>query len=164
MKTLNFFGMVLMTVLLSVGFTACSSDDDDESVGAGLLKNQNICLEVYKDYLDGEVIRSGSMSNDFYYLHADGSVDEGYKWYQLSWELSGNDIMLKFYENNGDDAGTDRIMIQKVYSDYGIVILRQILDREDAGADYRLIRGYIDSDKYKDVDVPNYIYDDWDMN
>lgn len=31
MKTLRFFGMVLLTVLLSVGFADCSSDDDDDS-------------------------------------------------------------------------------------------------------------------------------------
>jgi len=33
MKTLRFFGMVLLTVLMSVGFTACSSDDDDDTSG-----------------------------------------------------------------------------------------------------------------------------------
>jgi len=33
MKTLRFFGMVLLTVLMSVGFTACSSDDDDDASG-----------------------------------------------------------------------------------------------------------------------------------
>jgi len=35
MKTLRIFGMVFMTVLLSVGFTACSSDDDDDNNGGG---------------------------------------------------------------------------------------------------------------------------------
>lgn len=31
MKTFRLFGMVLMTVLMSVGFTACSSDDDNDN-------------------------------------------------------------------------------------------------------------------------------------
>jgi len=33
MKTFRFFGMVLVTVLLSAGFAACSSDDDDDNNG-----------------------------------------------------------------------------------------------------------------------------------
>lgn len=35
MKTIRFSGMALMAILLSVGFTACSSDNDDDNNGGG---------------------------------------------------------------------------------------------------------------------------------
>lgn len=37
MKTLRFFGMALMTILLSVSFTACSSDDDDNGSNSAIV-------------------------------------------------------------------------------------------------------------------------------
>lgn len=35
MKTLRFIGMALTAIILTIGFTACSSDDDDNNGGAG---------------------------------------------------------------------------------------------------------------------------------
>lgn len=52
MKTLRFIGMALTAIILTIGFTACSSDDDDNNGGAGeTLLTSN--TKLWKAYSNG---------------------------------------------------------------------------------------------------------------
>lgn len=158
MKTLRFFGMAIMMMALCVNFVACSSDDEKESIA---LKGNNLVLESYKDYKDGEVVGSGYNMSTL--LNSDGTV----KFYNSNdtrlynggvWSANGNSLKIVYYDKSGDIAKTDNYIIENVYS-FGSFLLR--LDINSSSTDYRRVCGMIDSDDYDDAEAPEWFKDEW---
>lgn len=71
MKTLRFFGMVLVTVLLSVGFAACSSNDENNSSSSDLIGKWICTSSTFTPNENGR-------DPDNYYEREDGSYKYGY--------------------------------------------------------------------------------------
>jgi len=85
-KTIRFIGMLLMAVLMGVGFTACSDDDD---VSASDI--------VGKWYMEGE--------DDYYMVFSsDGTgyeYDEGSTG-QFEYSLNGNTLHIVWHDGSND--------------------------------------------------------------
>lgn len=116
MKALRFFGMVLITVLLSVGFAACSSDDDDDIGNVSTLYGtwETTHFEGWEKIngeLDDEWNEDASESEDNMRLAfaSDGEVTIYYK-SGSSWSvdevcdytISGNKLYIKEYDGDED--------------------------------------------------------------
>lgn len=88
MKTLKFFGMVMMTVLMSVAFVACSSDDDEENSAKALLlgtwqKEDKVICTFNKDNT-GLCVYSDEYSESFTYKFNSKNS-------KISWTFDGAD-------------------------------------------------------------------------
>lgn len=79
MKTFRMIGMVIMTVLMSVGFASCSSDDGDDSFSiVGSWKTQvEGTTEIWTFYPNGTYQVDSSSSEwgyDGEYVYSNGSL------------------------------------------------------------------------------------------
>lgn len=125
-KLLMFFCMALLPAVL---LTSCS-DDDDDNYGS-LLKGETLFMDYYEDYLDGEVVASGSLG-----------VQSDYDFDWDAWRMNGNTIVVANADGSIEkysvirfDKGTGEFVARCNFNEEGVV-------------DYRLIYGEVDSDKY----------------
>lgn len=136
-KLLMFFCMALLpTVLL----TSCS-DDDDDNYGS-LLKGEYLFMNYYEDYLDGEVVASGSLGVQFF---DDGDIYGGSSDYDFdwaAWRIDGNTIVVA-----NTDGSIERYDVIRPDKSTGEFVARCNFNEEGV-VDYRLIYGEIDSDDY----------------
>lgn len=96
-KTLRFFGMVMMTMLLSACFTSCSDDDnefDSDLVGRWDYVSDDTSYSEYVEFTkDGKI----------YLVETYGSqqfIDEG------TWWTNGNKLYIKFYDVEDEEYYT----------------------------------------------------------
>ncbi|MBD5288060.1 MAG: hypothetical protein HDS28_03135 [Bacteroides sp.] len=93
-KTFRMFGMILFVMLMCVGFSACSSDDDENDknlsiVGTWVCENSGVdaTIEFYTN-------------NTFYWCEKDSSgLDEDYGTYQIE----GDIIIIRWDSDTSDD-------------------------------------------------------------
>ncbi|MBP5713687.1 MAG: hypothetical protein J6X07_03195 [Prevotella sp.] len=116
MKTIRLFGVALLTVLMSVCFSACSSSDDDDNGGGGsevtasiegtwYLKSENWGGETktYEDYSDKRIwVITKSGSNLI--LNEKKTSD------------SGKEYTLETVGNNEYKKGNDKFVIKTLTS------------------------------------------------
>lgn len=129
-----------MALLPAVLLTSCS-DDDDDNYGS-LLKGETLFMDYYEDYLDGEVVASGSLGVQFF---DDGDIYGGNSDYDFDWDawrMDGNMIVVANADGSVEkysvirfDKGTGEFVARCNFNEEGVV-------------DYRLIYGEVDSDKY----------------
>lgn len=96
-KTLRFFGMFMMTMLLSACFTSCSDDDnefDSDLVGRWDYVSDDTSYSEYVEFTkDGKI----------YLVETSGSqqfIDEG------TWWTNGNKLYIKFYDEEDEEYYT----------------------------------------------------------
>jgi len=117
-KTIRFIGMVLMAVLVSVGFAACSDDDDDignvsniygtwEATHNEGWQKANGKLDDEWDLDASELKEEGEAER--YTFTEDGKVTmyywSGSRWYldeTCDYTISGNKLRIEDYDSEGD--------------------------------------------------------------
>ncbi|WP_455592199.1 lipocalin family protein [Bacteroides sp.] len=103
MKTLRFIGMAIIAVILSVNFTACSDDDDDESKDAARLvgkwKIENIVYEGETEEWDGYPYFVVTTSN-IYFTDEAGTAKSDNSTY--TYDVKSKTITAKYV--NGDET------------------------------------------------------------
>jgi hypothetical protein len=100
MKTIRLFGVALLTVLLSVGFSSCSKSDDDNGDGGGGGTSASIegkwylKSEVWYEWKDGQPDMANMISNDTYGDYANKKI----------WTIqkSGDDLIITETTSHGD--------------------------------------------------------------
>lgn len=117
MKTLRFIGVVLLTVLMSVSFSACGDDDDESSSGGNPLVGTWVGLKgesgwqndhklVFNNNGTGKWIENDKYTDPFNYTYTstvitidfgDGSPE---KW---RYSISGNVLYMGKGENVSND-------------------------------------------------------------
>ena len=113
MKTLRLFGVALLTVLLSVGFSSCSKSDDDNSKGGGGETSASIegkwylkSTKGYRYYVaDGKVEPHNSSKNP------DVEYDDNSKSVVVTLSTKGEDIYCNF---NGAGYSSDTFIFEKM--------------------------------------------------
>jgi len=134
MKTLRFFGMVLLTVLMSAGFTACGDDDDDignvSNIYGTWETTHSEGWEKTNGKLDDEWDWDASESSNTDYLGRFVFTEDGeaihYEWTGSRWYLccthdytiSGNKLRIKDFD--GDDE--DLVMTIKTLTESVLVL------------------------------------------
>lgn len=95
MKTLRFFGMMLMTMLLAFNFTACGDDDDDKSKdGGGSADYVGIWIAVdQSDRMEVIELKTNSWQNAIYKF-SNSSQSYVKRSYSGSLSVSGNAITI----------------------------------------------------------------------
>ena len=114
MKTLRFFGMALVAVILSVNFVACSDDDDESSNAASLVGTWKIVKSVSDE--------GGTEEPDCPYWVIDSSTiystdevgEEKSDYCSYTYDAEKKTIHLT-YINDGSDWGT--LTVLKLTSD-----------------------------------------------
>lgn len=143
MKTLRFWGITLMAILLSVNFTSCS--DDDEPINIEELEGEWILLhEVYSWDIPGEGTGSEDWNYDFnqpeegsvkmtitatdeeniyrvsYFFYRESDEDWHYDW-GMTVRLEGNKIIDVDYEEDVTEitslASGRLVLTEKYYED-----------------------------------------------
>lgn len=96
-KTLRFFGMVMMTMLLSACFTSCGDEDNDfdsDLVGRWDYVDHDTSYSEYVEFTkDGK----------FYFVETYGSqqfIEEG------TWWTNGNKLYIKSYDEEDEEYYT----------------------------------------------------------
>lgn len=114
MKTFKLFGMALLAIIMSVGFIACSSDDDNEETGG----NTSLVGKWKSEWL-GETAdeKTFDLNNtevaevySYYTFNSDGTGYElynGTRRYEIQWEILDEVLYVHF------DGSTDRFKILK---------------------------------------------------
>lgn len=96
MKTLRFFGMMLMTMLMAFNFTACGDDNDDKSkdgAGSGGADYVGIWIAVDRsDRMEVLTLKANSWQNDIYKRRDNGEFKKETVSGALS--VSGNKITI----------------------------------------------------------------------
>lgn len=127
MKTLRYFGVVLMTILLSLGFAACSSDDDDDNASGS-----TSIVGSWKQTSDGQLATVTFNANmtgvvTFVYYNDDGreigSVTENFEYYY--------DAAKQFVKIYGDT---------ELDGEWDVTITATMLILEDYVIQYRFTR------------------------
>ena len=116
MKTLRLIGMTLLMVMLAVNFTACSDDEEEQTIidQANLIgKWQSTWEKVHKVENGKEVVTSDeAYTNGLWEFKADGTCtegyDDGYSDVLTINELTANKLVLAFEDwDNTDDGGLE---------------------------------------------------------
>lgn len=116
MKTLRLFGMMLMTIVVAFGFTACGDDDDDNGktstdyVGVWIITDTDDCVEaltftksawedvkyVSEDGKWKKKLSTGSLlvSGNTMKIGGDSKITEG------TYSISGNTMTITTTEDN----------------------------------------------------------------
>jgi len=98
-KTFRFIGMVLMAVLVSVSFAACSDDDDDSATSA-------IIGKWYWDGENGEYLVFKSNGSGYEYDNEDGDT------YDFYWKMTDSVLFISWDEEaDWDDADSWNVVI-----------------------------------------------------
>ncbi len=98
-KTLRFFGMVMMAVLFSGCFTACSDDDKDELDSNLVGIWDYVSNDSYSEYV--ELTKNGKITVVESYAGTQQYVEEG------TWWTSGNRFYVKFYDEDDEEYYTE---------------------------------------------------------
>ena len=97
MKTLRFIGMAVIAVIMSVNFTACSDDDEDEAVANPLIgtwqetDDDNYLLWTFK--------ADGTGTEQEYYQ---GNLDEPYS-FTYTYDSKTSILVINYGEHAGED-------------------------------------------------------------
>ena len=83
MKTLRLFGVALLTVLMSVSFSACGSDDDGNQPSSNPLVGTWEMTDVDGDYYTLELKADGS----YYQVEYEGTTEEIDRSYKGSYKI-----------------------------------------------------------------------------
>ncbi|WP_270611873.1 hypothetical protein [Bacteroides intestinalis] len=118
MKTLRFIGMAIVAVIMSVNFTACSDDDEDDKQSNTIIgtwevtgdsdsdEEYNAIGEIYTFYSNGTVLNE--WENDFYTynykLNSDNTIlsidyEDGDGYEEMYLEITDNKLMKWTYVN-----------------------------------------------------------------
>ena len=118
MKTLRFIGMAVIAVIMSVNFTACSDDDEDDKQSNTIIgtwevtgdsdsdEEYNAIGEIYTFYSNGTVLNE--WENDFYTynykLNSDNTIlsidyEDGDGYEEMYLEITDNKLMKWTYVN-----------------------------------------------------------------
>ena len=95
MKTIRFFGVALLSVLLSVSLSACSSSDDDENQSNPLIGTWEM-TDIDGDYYTVELKADGSC----FQIEYEGTTDEIDRSYKGSYKIlsvNGNTYEVSFF-------------------------------------------------------------------
>lgn len=105
MKTLRFIGMALTAIILTIGFTACSSDDDDNNGAGSTTITSNTKLWAAKSngqwgYINenGDIVIAAKYDQAALFSCGRALVKSGEKWYYI--DTNGNIV-----NNRGFDEG-----------------------------------------------------------
>jgi hypothetical protein len=117
MKTLKFLGMTLLMVMLAVNFTACSDDEDEQTIieQANLIgKWQSTWEKIHKVENGKEVVTSDeAYTNGLWEFKADGTCTEGYAdggYTETSrWSLKDNKLTISY-----DDGYSDVLTVNEL--------------------------------------------------
>ena len=123
MKTLRFFGMTLLMVMLAVNFTACSNDDEEEQTiieQANLIgKWQSTWEKIHKVENGKEVVISDeAYTNGFWEFKADGTciesrADGGYT-ETSRWSLKNNKLTISYNDGYSDVLTVNELTAAKL--------------------------------------------------
>ena len=117
MKTLRLIGTTLLMVMLAVNFTACSDDEDEQTIieQANLIgKWQTTWEKIHKVENDKEVVTSDeAYTNGLWEFKADGTCTEGYAdggYTETSrWSLKDNKLTISY-----DDGYSDVLTVNEL--------------------------------------------------
>ncbi len=117
MKTLRLIGTTLLMVMLAVNFTACSDDEDEQTIieQANLIgKWQTTWEKIHKVENDKEVVTSDeAYTNGLWEFKADGTCTEGYAdggYTETSrWSLKDNKLNISY-----DDGYSDVLTVNEL--------------------------------------------------
>ena len=135
MKKIRLFGIVLLTVLMSVGFSACSSSSDDDSGGGSSASIEGVWYEkseyVYdwdytNDRPDMSKVESIQTFNDYdqrytYTITKNGNGykvkcpngDDGYSIFELNL-ISGNEYDYYYVDESGNRYKVGKLVVKSV--------------------------------------------------
>ncbi|MGV3508587.1 MAG: lipocalin family protein [Sphingobacteriaceae bacterium] len=113
MKNLKF--LVLLFIATSVGFTSCKKDDGEDDAKANIIGKWSLTKEVWKQYLNGQVVDEGSSnsntnewviefkSDGTYQGYDEGDLDEEGTY---SIQNDGKKLVLNSKHDDEDEAVT----------------------------------------------------------
>jgi len=122
MKTLRLIGMTLLMVMLAVNFTACSDDEEEQTIidQANLIgKWQSTWEKVHKVENGKEVVTSDeAYTNGLWEFKADGTCTEGYAdggYTETSrWSLKGNKLTISYSDGYSDVLTVNELTATKL--------------------------------------------------
>lgn len=117
MKTLRLIGTTLLMVMLAVNFTACSDDEDEQTIieQANLIgKWQSTWEKIHKVVNGKEVVTSDeAYTNGLWEFKADGTCIESYvdggHTETSRWSLKGNKLTISY-----DDGYSDVLTVNEL--------------------------------------------------
>lgn len=97
MKTLRFIGMAIIAVIMSVNFTACSDDDEDE-------KQSNTIIGTWKVTGDSDSDEEYNAIGEVYTFYSNGTVSVEYKGGSgvYNYKLNSDNTILSIDYEDGD--------------------------------------------------------------
>lgn len=136
MRTLRFLGMTLLMVVLAVNFTACSDDDDEQTIidQANLIgKWQSTWEKVHKVENGKEVVTSDeAYTNGLWEFKADGTCIESYvdggHIETSRWSLKGNKLTISY-----DDGYSDVLTINELTANKLVLAFEDWDNTDDGG-------------------------------
>ena len=96
----------------------------------------------------------------FSQLFRDGTVYNQSDYASATWKYDGDDIVVTYFDSSGNVAHTQRFIVEEVRADIGVFVVRLNLNEE--GTHYYRIPCQIDSEKYDDVDNPDWWWAEWE--
>ena len=97
MKTLRFIGMAIIAIIMSVNFTACSDDDEDE-------KQSNTIIGTWKVTGDSDSDEEYNAIGEVYTFYSNGTVSVEYKGGSdvYNYKLNSDNTILSIDYEDGD--------------------------------------------------------------
>ena len=127
MRTLRFLGMTLLMVMLAVNFTACSDDEEEQTIidQANLIgKWQSTWEKIHKVENGKEVVTSDeAYTNGLREFKADGTCTEGSRW-----SLNGNKLTISY-----DDGYSDVLTINELTANKLVLAFEDWDNTDDGG-------------------------------
>lgn len=127
MKKIIFLCLLGLLFAVTLGFTACS-DDDESNASVASLANTKMYVYAEENYLDGEKVKGYPFTPKYWTFFSDGTCSGFMKG---TWEMKGNSILVttsnsgmkethvcKIIESNRDvEAGTWELVLREEYDD-----------------------------------------------
>ena len=162
MKNLKLFPVLMLALLAAVTFASCSDDDDEGGKTDALRGSTLLFTSRGKEYVDGECVgKYDNFQMDWFsQLFRDGTVYNQSDYASAIWKYDGDDIVVTYFDSSGNVAHTQRFIVEEVRADIGVFVVRLNLNEE--GTHYYRIPCQIDSEKYDDVDNPDWWWAEWE--
>ena len=136
MKTLRLIGMTLLMVMLAVNFTACSDDEEEQTIidQANLIgKWQSTWEKIHKVENGKEVITSDeAYTNGLWEFKADGTCIEGYAGgghiETSRWSLKDNKLTISY-----DDGYSDVLTVNELTANKLVLAFEDWDNTDDGG-------------------------------
>lgn len=112
MQILKFYGMVLLTIVLCVNFTACSEGEESENTEISGLKE--ILVGVWVQDGDDDIFVFNADGTGFVYANEESYLDNSY-YTLLSWTNNNEWIYIDIpYYNQKEELRPESVSINKI--------------------------------------------------